>query len=262
MTLDTSDLDFMNARPLDVHRWSEYPEVNDFVDEVYSTLKTIKGHQSTGKKLVKVLLLDLYVAWCGDPSMKIMFSRDNNAYKARSRYSELHIGKTIIGIVDTLVTEGIIHEQKGFNDRITGIGFQSRLWASEGLQERFKQARFSQFAIEHHQDRETVILRNEDKEAEEYLDTSETIRMRQLLQDYNSLLSNTHIDIYDLKTPVLEIGNGKKRMRLQIHQQDKFVRRIFNNSRWDQGGRFYGGWWQRCPSEYRKKIKMDGILTA
>ena len=28
MTLDTSDLDLMNARPLDVHRWSEYPEVN------------------------------------------------------------------------------------------------------------------------------------------------------------------------------------------------------------------------------------------
>ena len=262
MTLDTSDLDLMNARPLDVHRWSSYPEVNDFVDEVYSTLKTIKGHQSTGKKLLKVLLLDLYVAWCGDPSMKIMFSRDNNAYKAKSRYSELHIGKTIIGIVDTLVTEGIIHEQKGFNDRITGIGFQSRLWASEGLQERFKQARFSQFAIEHHETRETVILRNEDKEAEEYLDTSETIRMRQLLQDYNSLLSNTHIDIYDLKTPVLEIGTGKKKMRLQIHQQDKFVRRIFNNGRWDQGGRFYGGWWQRCPSEYRKKIKMDGVLTA
>ena len=78
-TLVTSDLDLMNARPLDVHRWSEYPEVNDFVNEIYSTLKSIKGHQRTGKKLVKVLLLDLYVAWSGDPSTKIMFSRDNNA---------------------------------------------------------------------------------------------------------------------------------------------------------------------------------------
>ena len=26
--------------------------------------------------------------------------------------------------------------------------------------------------------------------------------------------------------------------------------------------RFYRSWWQRCLSEYRKKIKMDGILTA
>ena len=56
MTLDTlvtSDLDLMNARPLDVHRWSEYPEVNDFVNEIYSTLKSIKGHQRNGKKLVR-----------------------------------------------------------------------------------------------------------------------------------------------------------------------------------------------------------------
>ncbi len=97
-----------------------------------------------------------------------MFSRDNYAYKVRSRYSELHIGKTIIGIVDTLVTEGIIHEQKSFNNRITGIGFQSRLWASNWLQERFKQARFSQFSIEPQQDRETVILLNEDREVEEF----------------------------------------------------------------------------------------------
>ena len=52
MALDalvTTDLDLMNAKPLDVHRWSEYPEVNDFVNEIYSTLKSIKGHQRTGK---------------------------------------------------------------------------------------------------------------------------------------------------------------------------------------------------------------------
>ncbi|MDA9990911.1 hypothetical protein N9E48_08910 [Paracoccaceae bacterium] len=212
--------------------------------------------------MVKVLLLDLYIAWCGDPSLKIMFSRDNNTYKSRFRYSELHIGKTIIGIVDTLVSEGIICEQKGFNDRVSGIGFQSRLWASEWLQERFKQAKFSQFAIEPHEDRETVILRNGDKDPEEYQDTTETLRMRQVLSGYNQLLSNTHIDIYDLETPVLEIGSGTKIMRLQINQQDKFVRRVFINGRWNQGGSFYGGWWQRCPKGYRKKIMMDGIMTA
>ena len=44
-----------------------------------------------------------------------MFSRDNNAYKAKSRYSELHIGKTIISIVNALVTEDIVCEQKDFN---------------------------------------------------------------------------------------------------------------------------------------------------
>tara|TARA_B110000008_G_C16682739_1_gene449435 strand:+ start:132 stop:566 length:435 start_codon:yes stop_codon:yes gene_type:complete len=51
-------------------------------------------------------------------------------------------------------------------------------------------------------------------------------------------------------------------MRLQINQQDKFVRRIFNKSDWNKGGRFYGGWWQLCPKDYRKRIMMDGMMTS
>ena len=258
-----STIDYMNSRPLDVHKWSDYPEVNNFVDEIYHHLKSVKGHRSSNKRLLKVLLLDLYVAWCADPELMIMFSRDNNAYKAKSRYNELHIGKKIRDIVDALVEEHIIHEKRGFNDRVSGTAFMSRLWASDWLLEQFKAVKFSQFHIHSHEDRESILLRDEDKrDVEDYEDTPFVKSARSLLTDYNQLLANTHIDIYDLEKPVLEIGEGKKKMRLQINQQDKFVRRIFNNRRWDNGGRYYGGWWQRCPKDYRKKIKMDDIMTA
>lgn len=209
-----------------------------------------------------MILLDLYVAWCADPVLMLMFSRDNNAYKAGSRYNELHISKKIIGIVDALIANGVIGQQLGFNNRVSGIGFQSRLWASDKLVNLFEKARFNQFYISHHEDWDPVVLRNESKDAQEYSDTSETKRMRSILLDYIKILEQTHIDIYDLETSVLTIGDGKKKMRLQINQQDKRVRRIFNNSRWDQGGRFYGGWWQRCPKNYRKKIQFEGIMTA
>ena len=86
---------FLNARPLDVHTWSDHPEVNVFVDEIYSHLSSIKGNQRINKKLLKVVLLDLYVAWCTDPELMIMFSRDNNSYRAKSRYNEIHISKKI-----------------------------------------------------------------------------------------------------------------------------------------------------------------------
>jgi hypothetical protein len=86
--------------------------------------------------------------------------------------------------------------------------------------------------------------------------------MRSVLGKYNQLLSNTHIDIYDLELPVLEIGSGKRKVRLQINQRNKFFRRIFNNNRWYQGGRFYVVWWQRRPKDYRWKIKMDGVLKT
>ena len=92
-----------------------------------------------------------------------------------------------------------------------------------------------------------------------YKETQEVRRMRQILTDYNLLLSNTHIDIVDLDKPVVQIGEGKKAMSLQIDQRDKYVRRIFNNNRWDRGGRFYGGWWHRCPKNYRERISLDDI---
>ena len=83
------------------------------------------------------------------------------------------------------------------------------------------------------------------------------------MRDYNELLSNTHIDIFDLDKPVIEVMDKKKRIRhIQINQQDKFIRRVFNNGRWDKGGRFYGGWWQRCPREHRLNISMDGWRTS
>ena len=254
---------YLNARPLDVHTWSDHPEVNVFVNEIYSHLSSIKGNQRINKKLLKVVLLDLYVAWCTDPELMIMFSRDNNAYKAKSRYNEIHISKKIRDIVDELVNENIIEEKRGFNDKIRGIGFKSRLWASPSLKEKFKSARFHQFQFCDYEGRESIVLRDKNKEAvEDYQDTPITNFSRSLLSDYNALLANTHIDIFDLNKPVIEIGSGSKTMKLGITQQDKFVRRIFNNSKWNEGGRFYGGWWQRCPKTYREKIVFDGIATA
>lgn len=70
---------YLNARPLDVHTWSAHPEVNVFVNDIYSQLSSIQGNERINKKLLKVVLLDLYVAWCTDPELMIIFSRDNNA---------------------------------------------------------------------------------------------------------------------------------------------------------------------------------------
>ena len=41
--LNNKFLELINARPLDVHTWSDYPEVNAFVDDIYQYLKSIKS---------------------------------------------------------------------------------------------------------------------------------------------------------------------------------------------------------------------------
>ena len=38
--------------------------------------------------------------------------------------------------------------------------------------------------------------------------------------------------------------------------------RVFNDTQFETGGRFYGGWWQNIPKKYRANIIIDGKLTV
>ena len=49
---------------------------------------------------------------------------------------------------------------------------------------------------------------------------------------------------------------------MNITHHDKFVRRIFNNNSFSDGGRFYGGWWQRIDRKFRKEIRLNNSPTV
>ena len=48
---------------------------------------------------------------------------------------------------------------------------------------------------------------------------------------------------------------------VNISHHDKFTRRIFNNGSFEEGGRFYGGWWQRIDSSERSRIRLKNLQT-
>ena len=73
--------EYEHSRPLDVHRWSDHPEVNAFVDRIYQEHIHESGTNThIKKKHLKVVLLDLYVAWSDDPSLNIAVYMSRNAY--------------------------------------------------------------------------------------------------------------------------------------------------------------------------------------
>ena len=87
--------DYEHSRPLDVHRWSEHPEANTFGDDIFNTY--FKHKTNIRKKHLKVVLLDLYVAWRDDPTLTIGVAMSPKAYKAgKSRYNSLNIKRTTI----------------------------------------------------------------------------------------------------------------------------------------------------------------------
>lgn len=254
--------ELIHSRPLDVFLTSSYPEVKKFLDDIYCLLPSSLGSKKNVKKNLKVLLLNLYVAWTADPLLKIAVSHDNNSFKAKTRYNELYISKIILRIIDELKNLGFIDKAKGFHDPQTKVGYVTRIWSEERLTKLFKEARFSQFMIRYSDDTEMVVLRDErGEDIPNYEDTPETWRMRNVLKKYNLLLDSVHIDLDYVEVPVIVLGASKRNHRLQVNQSSKLVRRIFNNGQWNQGGRFYGGWWQRCPSKLRPHITFDGILT-
>jgi len=116
---------------------------------------------------------------------------------------------------------------------------------------------------------ETVILRdrgpgNGKSSDIEYQGTEATRQMSAMLARYNALLQSTFIDIPILERPGLD-GNDDDRSAHVIvshSHRAKFVRRVFNRGSFDQGGRFYGGWWQRCPKEWRARIFINDEPTT
>ena len=271
-----TDRNYQHSRILDVHRWSAHPEANLFVDEVFDTFLKGQGKENIRikKKHLKVVLLDLYVAWLNDPELNIAVHMTQSAYSngtvfssGKSRYNELNIKGSTIEIVHRLHEADLIGLKRGWQDA-GGKGFLTRIWPTQKLTKMFEDAAFGYFDIGYAQDRETVILRDENKVDVPYDDSRHIVEMRQLLQDYNKLLEKTFIDIQSLDTPRIELPE-KKRRRLSneqffvnISHHDKFVRRVFNNNSFTDGGRFYGGWWQRIDGNFRKSIRMNNLATV
>ena len=271
-----TDRDYQHSRILDVHRWSEHQEANLFVDEVYDTFLNRQEPENTSikKKHLKVILLDLYVAWLNDPDLNIAVHMSPAAYSngtvfssGKSRYNELNIKVSTIDIVHRLDEAGLIGRKDGWQDS-GGKGFLTRIWPTPKLTKLFEDAAFGFFDIGYAENRETIILRDENKVDAPYDDTPVVREMRQLLYDYNKLLEKTFIDIQSLDVPRIKLPEKKKRRQsnkqvfVNITHHDKFVRRIFNNKTFDDGGRFYGGWWQRIDGDYRKGIRMNDVPTV
>ena len=270
-----------HSRPLDVHRWSDHPEVKALVEKLWGEhqLGTSSAEQGgkprTGPKpatptikQLRVLILDLYVAWLEDPELSIGVSMSPNHWKTNTRYNALHLSKKLIPLINTLREVGLLDLAPG---SYAGSGAKgnrtTRIRAAEPLQAMFRKAKFARDDVTRFDGEETIILRDE-KDANragkqvEYQDTETTTTMRQELQSYNELLAASFIDIATLQEPVIRVEAERESPDIQIHRDHSRVRRIFSRSNWEMNGRFYGGWWQRVNDDWRSKIFINDQPTV
>lgn len=266
-----------NSSLFDVHRWSDYPEVNNAVNDLYGQLKedpSFSGNTRIRKKHVKVIILDLFVKWKQDPQMYASYSRGKTSYsEIDQRYNNLHISFITVAIVDALAKAGYVDQVIGHYDK-TGKrqSHMARMRATAKLIDLIAtKHKITPKMIELAPNTECIILRDKNEEKKEdiaYVDTSDRIKMREELYNYNNLLRTTLIDIpYIPQGGLLEkakktIGKKKGETRTTINRSDKFVRRIFSNGTFADGGRFYGGFWQRVPKKWRERISINACHTV
>jgi hypothetical protein len=289
--IDEQDFDVWHSRPLDVHRWSDFPEVNQLVDRVYDELgdeqkvhisgSSNNSGKASGKTHLKVVLLDLYVAWKNDPDMCLGVALGSDAYKVDSRYNAIHISRRVKNVIEALEASDLIHVRVGSHNRSgdTKGNRTTRIKATSLLEMHFEGLEVEPYAIRRHQDTECIILNDVDTDAfgepiltkkgkkkskpVEYQNSPETNQWREELTAYNNLLEETYIDIFTLAEPIItrEKSNGDIQ-KIGINQNGKFVRRVFSRGDWATNGRFYGGWWQQIGEELRRDITINNLPTV
>ena len=87
MADDLTKMDRWNSEPLDVHTWSDHPEIKTLCDDLYDlagmTTLEPKGNRKakrTVKESLRVLILDLYVGGFHREVQHALFKPDLNLF--------------------------------------------------------------------------------------------------------------------------------------------------------------------------------------
>lgn len=264
----------LNSRPIDIHRWSDYPEVKSAAETLYSELGF--NHRSY-RNCIRMLLMDLYQAWLVDSTQYIAYSRRKNNYFGNTRYNKLKINFTVLTkTVDAMRVAGYIEHHRGgyFQNEVTGdyFGWMSRMRARPMLLRLIEDKAITPEMVSRAEDEEVILKRNrpvivmKGRKAVKvkypidytsnpsYIDT-----MRRRVRDYNELLARTYIDVDDEHLTDEELG---KLREYHLDLTRKRVYRVFNNNSWQEGGRYYGAWWIECPKILRRFIRISGDPTV
>jgi hypothetical protein len=290
---------YQNSRPVNYNRWSNHKEVDALVAEIMADFSA--SRKKSGYMInMKVLVLDLFESYCADPEQYIGCHRNNNRFKFKLKSGTIdryiknpHISVDyFVGAVDHLRANKYVEYSKGghFEDeQRIDQKYVSRIRPTIKFAEICSRYKLTLDMVRKFSEDELIILKNEKKKIKDpksgrlvqdpnsgipigYEDTAETIRMRKIVRLYNLLMDNTYIDIdveclsdadkekmleklrdYDVENP-----------EIIIRLANRNVYRVFNNgdTKFRQGGRFYGSWWIGCPSTLRKYITIDGSPTV
>jgi len=271
------DRDFVWSIPFDGNRVSDGPRLNTKAESIIRELerrRTARRRTSDEarrfKACVSSLTANLLAAWRISPNLQIGFPRGRGAYGTRSpfyryRNPDLSYSQMRQAFRGFLELGYVQIDHEGYWDQKSRKGRLTKIRGTEKLIGLLDQdGPLWPWEICQRPDSEVLVFKDEKKKRIDFTETEATCRMRESLRAINNVLLAHWADLELPDDKLRRLGEGMvaddDRQPLDLSRRTLY--RVFNNRSFEQGGRFYGGWWQHVPRVYRPFIRINGERTT
>lgn len=267
------NLHYRPSYPLDEFLWLDNDKLDELVDELASRITANEERRERDPKTkrkflygLKVLLLNLLLTVKLPRKTLLAVKKGSGDYTEDSRYDSKWLAyKPFIDAYEGLLNLELITETKGHWDKETKKGKVTRTEPSPQFKRLLKRMFPEEVIIfTVHPDKETLVLKDEDHKLKDYKDTDFTKEARANLQIINGCLNRHWFDLDMTEEEFKKFYAALQRRHRKdenepatVNYMARSLYRVFNNSTFEQGGRFYGGWWEGIPSDYRKYITIN-----
>lgn len=226
---------------------------------------------------LEAIVLELFCCAQADPDAFLAYPRGTSEF-GPGRTPRRITASAACKVADFLQATGFAEGTRGSYMRqsagelVIGRGYRSRLRATGKLLAWLETHGVTDDDIALASLETTIRLRDRapDRNAAKpllgFTETQEIAAMRERIDAGNALRLRTRLDLEPTETA--EEASASRRWE----DEEEFVDgadlsavqlyRVFNNRSWEQGGRFYGGWWQRRSKAERARILIDGEVTV
>lgn len=229
------------------------------------------------------IYLNLFVVWKHNPKKTVGISRRKSYWDGKSIYKHPKLSYTVmVNILDALkARDWISQPSRGYFDKTLGNGETSRYIATEKLIQAFKADKLTLAHITkdiYFRETQGIVLRGKKPKKSpnnkspkgrpiEFKFTNSLKNKQQNVAELNWAFDKTHIDLFVTKQEEKQIRERMTRRArkdkdkvAEIQYNNKYIQRIYNED-FQHGGRFYGGFWQQIPKEWRSRITINNKLT-
>lgn len=275
-----------SAYQFDVYKWSQYPEVNLAVNAIFNEIVELRKSKHIRirgvdqvKKHLKVTVIDLWAGYQLGMNPYRGVSKNKSDYQKADRYRKIFLTYDyLIHIIDDLTELGYLEQVLGSQKE----RLRTRIKATQKLIDKIlnpeykvnelvsAQGHLAIVQVNPDSDRELIWLSQDDDDDDDrfipYEDNDLTNLMRDNLKVINEKIAKSKVSLWLSDEQFEELSEKLKRKKDIKKSNVDFTRdqlyRIFNNRSFELGGRFYGGWWQNIPKDFRKYIKINHKPTV